>query len=74
MPSVVTRITLLSREELDAQIPPCGCGGGHAADLSPSCHPGLGVRATYWQGRLALFCLVCERPFFGVPVASRGAC
>lgn len=65
---------MLSQEDLDLTVPPCGCPKSHPADLAPQCHPKAGVRVEYFNGgRLGLFCLACERPFFSVRVAKRRA-
>lgn len=64
-------IHLLSREDLEAQLPSAPCG--HPRFIRPGCHPKAQLRAAYNRGMLAMFCSQCEGPVFAVAVSGRRA-
>lgn len=69
----------LTRENLDTQAKEgkedCNCGGpwaAHLMDLSPSCHPGIGMVLSYHPntGCLFLSCPTCKQAFGMIQVAK----
>lgn len=61
-------IELLSREELDEQLP------GEATDprrVTPGCHPRSSFQVSYNAGMLGMFCRRCGAPVFAVRVGRR---